>query len=399
MWFDIQSISETQSGRQALSTTGAVITAAYLGHIGPELFTTMHEALCFYASKYPFLDSADMASSLWDGAKYFSASVVDYASSIIEDLGFDMSHTIRESVNVCRDYISRSGQRGLEAARETLQETATFIGGHASVVVTHLQEAAEAGYKFVKEHLGPIAGIFAAAHQAYEYFQTGESLYDRLFKRGKKEIQGAGTSTEEEANLSVNTAIAGREALQNADAIMRREAVAKRIQVDPEQILWVSEELYSRLEEEGVALSRLMDASPKENPKDTHSTKLHEIHGLDGEDSIHVPSSVSNRLTQSPDFDMSADKLSSIGLVTQKKTASFGKQWSESPESRRRIEALRTELRKTAQTGLDLADPMAFEKGSHAVNDEMFELPTFLGEPANDDFYKGPEGDDGPGLM
>ncbi|CAN0544797.1 unnamed protein product, partial [Laminaria digitata] len=77
IWDDLKMISETQQGRQALLSSGSVIAAAYLGYVGPDLFIMMHDTLALYSAKYPFLNPTAMAASLWDGARYFSATVVD----------------------------------------------------------------------------------------------------------------------------------------------------------------------------------------------------------------------------------------------------------------------------------------------------------------------------------
>jgi copper chaperone CopZ len=247
LWSSIKMITETQSGRQALTTTGAVIAAAYLGHIGPELFMTMNDALAVFAGKYPFMNPLAMSTALWEGAQYFSASLVDYAYSAFETVGIDMSKTVREAVNACREFISRGGQRSLDAARETLMETASYIGGNAAEITAAIKNAVGAGIEAVKSNFGPILAGLAVAREAYEYYETGESIYHRLFKRGRKAVKDASPAdnpaTEEEVNVTVNTAFAGTEVLVSADAQLRRKSVAEILSIDPDQVIWVSEKL------------------------------------------------------------------------------------------------------------------------------------------------------------
>jgi len=403
LWSDIKTISETQVGRQALASTGAVIAATYLGYVGPEVFGAMHDALAFYAAKYPFLNPVGMAESLWDGARYFSASAIDYAASVVENIGVDMSQTARETVTACRDFISRGTHRGLEAARVAFQDTATYAGGFASEAAATLKNAAQAGIEGIKTHWGSIIAVMAAAKEAYDYYETGESIYHRLFKRGQKEVAEAGATDAAEVNLSVNTAIAGTEALETANAQLRREAVAKKLSIDIDQVIWVSEQLHDRLEAEGSALSGLMDASPRPD-RTTQSIDI-DVLGATGNQQLDISPMIriqrmdGSPLQKSPELNVDAAALGEIGLVASRKANTYRKRWAESPDSAARLKALGRQTRKTSAMEFDLSDPMAFRKGSGAANDDRYELATDLLAAANDNNFGGSDRTDGPGLM
>ena len=256
LWSSIRKIAKTQKGRQAMTTTGAVIAAWYMGYSGQELFSTMHDATMMYAAKYPYMNSESISDSLWGGAKHFAASTLDYVAEITSKAGLDLSHTARETVNAARDFISRGSQRTLEACREAFEDVVLHVGGVGSNIVSYGKTAIEGIANVIMNNWVTILGVMVAARETYEYFQAGESIYQRWFKRGKSELKAAGAQTQDQINLGLNTALAGVDAILRDNPKISRKTVAERLDVDVDQIIWISGQLHERLQAESAALSK-----------------------------------------------------------------------------------------------------------------------------------------------
>jgi hypothetical protein len=379
LWVNIRAVSESQRGRQAMLTTGTLIAGAYLGYVGPELFSTMHDALAFYATKYPFLDPLAMSSALWDGAKHFSASAIDYVAQVAENVGIEVTANMREAAQTAREFLSRGSERGLEAARVAFEETAHYVSGSAKEIVESIGGAGSAAVGFVKEHWGKIMAFGAVAKEAYEFFDTGDNIYKRWLKRGKKDVETCcqkETPRPTEINITVNTAIAGSEALTSADNQARREAVAERYKVDLSDVLWVSEQMHDRLSSDG---SLAAQAAPSASKSKFGSTKI----DLDA-------------LLKSPELHVDKERLSNIDLVVRDNANKLRTRWADSPDSLRRLDALRGGRRKTSSTEFDISDPLAFKKGDADGSAGLVQSGL---KAANDNKYETSTDDCGPELM
>ena len=256
LWSDIKHIAQTQKGRQAMMTTGAVIAAWHFGTTGPELFSVMHDATALYVTKYPFMDPAVISASLWDGARYFAASALDYGVDMAANIGIEISRNTRETLVSARDFISHGTERGLEHARTFLETTADYVGGVTSDALSITVEIGTPIVETVKTWGAPVIAIIFAAKEAYDYFDIGKSICNKLFRRGKKEIEDAGAKKTEDINFSMNVAIAGHDVLVAADdELTRRKAAAKILDVPLDKIIHVSKQLHDNLEVNGRNMS------------------------------------------------------------------------------------------------------------------------------------------------
>ncbi|HDZ53356.1 hypothetical protein LCGC14_0042930 [marine sediment metagenome] len=376
LWSDIKAISETQAGRQAMMTTGSVIAAAYMGYVGPDLLATMHDALVFYAAKYPLMDPQTMSSSLWGGAQHYSAAALDYMGDISSRFSLDLSHTIRESIHTARDFLSRGSERGLEAARMSFDQTTQYVSGYSTGTLQNIGTMLHSGYNAVKEHWGAVVAVGAAIKEAYDFYTTGESIFKRIFKRGKKEAE---VETKVEANISVNVALCGTKALEKADIALDAQNNQGDVNVQMDRIIWLSEQMRGEIAARALEMD---DDIPGEMSVGDRRAKVRaEV----------------DRLLQSPEFNTPDAPLRQISLADVKNANKLKTRWDESPVSTGRFQSLKGQTRKTSHMEFDLADPLAFVKGSQSEKKIGREHDDFF-VAANDNNFYSPT-DDGPGLM
>ena len=351
LWTDIKMVSQTQQGRQALTTTGALIAGTYLGYVGPDLLATMHDALGYYATKYPFLDPLQMSADLWGGAKYFAAAALDYAGEVADRVRIEVAQNIREATSGARDLLSRGSSRGLDAARQMFEETSLYVEGTASDLVGAVSEAAKTGWNFLKSNWGTVAAVAAAAKEAYDYFEKGESLYRRLLGRGKEEA-APDTATEDERNIATNTAIAGEDVLRAGDREIARTGAAPRIDVDIDQVVWVSDQMYARMNAEGQSLSTMKEETARKISGVELGTIRSSIYGSGPrEQQVDV-----DRILSGPSFGTGRISLDHIDLATGGITNTSREDWGESPQSVSRLEAMRG--RSLGSLGsIEISDP------------------------------------------
>jgi hypothetical protein len=399
LWSNIEMISETQEGRQALFTTGSVIAATYMGYVGPEIFACMHDALAVFAAKYPLMDPTSMSGSLWEGAKHFSASSLDYIASITDAFALDMSKTFRDSVATCREFLGRGSDRGIETARLAFSETAEYLGGFAAQAVETARSAATAGWSFVKDNWGALMAAGAVAKEAYEFYDTGDSIYKRWFKKAKEEVK-TGNTTIEEMNVTINTAVAGNEALVNADSQIGRARVAAQMNVSMQDVIWVSDQLHERLNAEAEVVTKTgVQAVAGENYIKFDLGSLNPDELLGDRRKGEARRTAKSCLIESPEIRASEMDLKNINLASAKNRDTLGKSWAASAESVRRLENLGNQSRKTSRTEFDLSDPMAFEKGSTTRGMKVDDVFADIRPAANDNLNRDPAGKDGPGMM
>lgn len=376
LWADIKSISETQAGRQAMMTTGSVIAATYMGYVGPDLLAAMHDALVFYAAKYPLMDPQAMSSSLWNGAQYYTASALDYLGDLSSHFSLDLSHTVRESIQTAREFLSRGSERGLEAARMTFDQTTQYVSGYANGAMQNIGTMLHSGYNAVKEHWGAVVAVGAAIKEAYDFYTTGESIFKRLFKRGKKEVEAP---TKVEANISVNVALCGTKALESADAALDVQGNHGKVQVDMEKVFWISDQMREQIAARALEME---DEIPGEMSTSDRRAKVR---------------AKVDRLLKSPEFNASGAPLRHIDLAAAKNANKLKERWDESPVSTGRFQSLKGQMRKTSHMEFDLTDPLAFVKGPQADSKVGREHNDFF-VAANDNNFDSPT-DDGPGFM
>ncbi len=382
LWSDIKSISETQEGRQAMMTTGSVIAAAYLGYVGPDLLVTMHDALAFYALKYPLMDPQAMSSALWGGAQYYTAAGLDFIGNLSDTVSFELSHTMRESVQTAREFLSRSGERGIEAARVAFDETSQYVGHYANGALQNIGTALHSGYNAVKEHWGAVVAVGAAVKEAYDFYTTGESIFKRLFGRGKKDSKA---ETQVEANISVNVAIGGAGVLASADAALSTDKVKDPVKVDMDRIIWISDQLRDQIATQACDLEGL-GTSERTPPLNAEQRAERD----------RVRSAVERALHQH-DLGVPQNALTKIGLASSDIANKLNERWDESSVSAGRFQSIRGQVRKTSHMEYDLTDPLAFVKGSQASSEESNVGGDKL-VAANDNKFDRPS-DDGPCLM
>jgi len=382
LWSDIRSISESQEGRQAMMTSGSVIAAAYLGYVGPDLLVTMHDALAFYALKYPLMDPQAMSSALWGGAQYYTAAGLDFFGNLSDAISLELSHTMREGVQMAREFLSRSGERGLEAARVAFDDTTQYVGHYANGALQNIGTALHSGYNAVKEHWGAVVAVGAAVKEAYDFYTTGESIFKRLFKRGKKESKA---ETQIEANISVNVAIGGGDVLVAADKALSAEKAKNPVKVDMDRIIWISDQLRDQITAKACELEGV-DAEPTDAPLSADQRAQRD----------KVRSEV-DRVLRKRDFSIPQGSLKEIGLARSDFANKLNERWDESPVSAGRFQSIRGQTRKTSHMEYDLTDPLAFVKGSRDSSEEQ----NVGGEKlvaANDNKFDRPS-ENGPGLM
>lgn len=330
LWSDIRAIMESQPGRQAMMTTGAVIAGTYFGSHGPELFTSMHESIMLFSAKYPFMDPVDIASAVWGGAKEFAVSAVEHIAAI-PDRFPEISHQLREAVQSIRDGVRTAANRTIDGTRDLFVDTAAFVGGYAAEVAATVRSAMNTGMEYVGKYWGQALGALAIAKEAYEYFETGDNIYKRWFKRAKTEVTG----TPAEVNVSVNAAIAGAEVLEHADHQTRIDRTAASLNIDPEQIAWISQQIYDRLNAEGKIIC---------NPKEA-----------DGQISSDA---APTKILKGPKNSLSTTAYSDINTLKLKKEGLARLEWSQSPASEQRMRMLQERSRRTPRPQRNMTDPI-----------------------------------------
>ncbi len=386
LWSDIKAISQTQDGRQAMMTTGSVIAAAYMGYVGPELLATMHDALAFYALKYPLMDPQAMSSSLWGGAQFYSASALDYLGTLSEKVSLELSHPVRESVQTAREFLSRGSDRSLEAARLVFDETTRYVGSYAGGALQNIGTALHSGYNAIKEHWGAVVAVGAAIKEAYDFYTTGESIFKRIFKRGKKET---GADTTVQANISVNIALGGSQVLASADRALKAQSKEGHVDIDMDQVFWISDQMRTQIAARACEMGEVETAPDADSPpRDTAEMK---------DRRIRVRAEV-DKLLKSPEFNYSEGSLEKIRLATRKNANKLRERWDESPVSTGRLKSMQGQVRKTSLMEFDLTDPLAFVKGSLADAENGRDSDNDIFVAANDNNIDRPSGN-GPGLM
>lgn len=334
LWSDIKHISETQSGRQAMISTGSVIAATCIGYAGVDMFSEIHSALTLYSEKYPFFDPSLMAASLWEGARYFAASALDYIYSVFEGVSVDLSHTFREVVSSGREFISRGTNRGLDTVREAFSKTATYLGGHAVEIISVAQNVANDGLAALQKHWGKAIALIAVSKQAYEYFETGEKIYKRWLNWGKSELEATDNLSKNAVNASLNTAIAGACTIRSASELLRGKVVSSETKKNIDKVKWVSERLHENLRAERKSLNRSF------RPGKSVSFDIKSL--------------------QSPE---TSNKLSDFGKLP---LAGIAKK--DIFEEKILSKCFQRQKRKTKNTEFNLSDPMAFSRGLNADN-------------------------------
>lgn len=390
IWDDLKMISQTQQGRQALLSSGSVIAAAYLGYIGPDLFIMMHDTLAFYSAKYPFLNPTDMAASLWDGAKYFSAAVVDVFGGIADSFGIDISHNIREAMTNCREFLSRYGDRTVDASRAFIEDVSVMVGSQLSAIAGRTGAALTAGWTSIKEVWAPALVVLGAAKEAFEYFEIGKKVYAKYTSWGKK---SSSQEKDVEQNLEVNTAIAGDAALDTAEKTARDLPEGRILNANRKDILWISDQLHRHLNEDSSRMPRVSrdhidGMSSPQGYRPSHDTRPTSLSGTSSLKGCQIDVDI---LLKKPSLSSNPVRLSQIRLEIDDTTDKLRPNWDDSALSAERLNG----LRKTPGMVRDISKSDAFIKGGER---RIITLDGLRAEAMNDNNYdSGP--DDGPSLI
>ena len=385
LWSSIREISETQSGRKAIATTGAIIAATHIGqNMGPELFNTMHQALALYAAKYPFMNTSSIAETLWNGACHFAATTVDYMGNIIEKTNIILSDKAQALINESRDFIKPN----LEAARDGFRDIATYAGGLPAQAVSIARDAAKSGIEFVKNNWPVILGILVAAKDASDYFEIGKNIYQRALKFGKSFFRKDKKTTEKEVNLGLNAALGGKDAITQADQIASRENVTKEINIDMDQVIRISEHLSEYLTEEGTALSQGIGTTPLDCVPRTDSDINININVT-----VNNPKPVSDiRIPKTNASSINPNQFKTINIIHSAEKPE--PEWSESLYSQARLDTLRRTPRETITSEFDLSNPNVQANPHEGLFAELYSTAKTEAMLENIDHIK----NDGPGM-
>jgi len=256
------------------------------------------------------------------------------------------------------------------------------VGHYANGALQNIGTALHSGYNAVKEHWGAVVAVGAAVKEAYDFYTTGESIFKRLFGRGKKDSKA---ETQVEANISVNVAIGGAGVLASADAALSTDKVKDPVKVDMDRIIWISDQLRDQIATQACDLEGL-GTSERTPPLNAEQRAERD----------RVRSAV-ERALQQHDLGVPQNALTKIGLASSDIANKLNERWDESSVSAGRFQSIRGQVRKTSHMEYDLTDPLAFVKGSQASSEESNVGGDKL-VAANDNKFDRPS-DDGPCLM
>ncbi|CAN0578954.1 unnamed protein product, partial [Laminaria digitata] len=145
-----------------------------------------------------------------------------------------------------RDFLSRYGDRTVEASRAFIDDMSGMVGSQLSTIAASAGDLLKTGWQSIKENWAPVIVVLGAAKEAFEYFEIGKKVYDKFTSWGKRSSSQA---TEDEQNLEVNSAIAGNAALEAADRKIEDLPPGKILNANHKDILWISDQLHRKLNE------------------------------------------------------------------------------------------------------------------------------------------------------